>query len=281
MTIRNSNTTDSGLKNVVVTQSALDPLLPLLGSLAGMATLVDAAMVQTVGKNFIMPRITTMSAATVNPTDFFAGDSTLDPLTVASDHLVAMAHASHNDRALGLNPAIYWPGLFSGLAAKIWALTSAKVTTGNFSTVAVAGEDAAFDVGDVGAIFEALPSGNRALYLNSKSFGNVADNLKWTGARWVLPGFPGGVYEVSTAACGSGIWGWSATPRAMALVFGQPQGLPKADVQTQAIPLPDLGVSITACTTFQQPTRTVWVSAEVVLGSAIGTGTELVLLKSP
>jgi len=279
-----SNTLESALahKNLSIAVAAMggnNPELPRLG------TVVPGGYVDVAGRGFAplkvaAPVIASVPTLVEGPTNFHIGDSAIAIADISATHLAAIAGISHGDFNQGA--ALEWLGpsiaetLYTGIKNKALAL----LTTGNYST-AVTTAATNFGTSEVASLAHALRARGRSLFLDTQCFQGIASSLTPAGDGWRYPGFDRAFELTDLSAVGAKVIGCAATPASMAISIAVPKQTPNADVVSQVVRVPGLGVDILTSISFNSATRAFWISAECVIGCAVGTAAALKLVVSP
>lgn len=266
-----SNSIDS---NLIVASLAREAVKPLSGYLAPLQSFVTlhSGGVLPVGTSVIqVPRVTGTPTPQTDPTDWESGNCTVTNVEVQGTHISVSGHVASREMNSGTRIETLFPSVLEAFAQELFDTATALLTTANYGAAAVTTAPEAFNVADAGLLAGALRARNRSLVLDTACFTAIGPSLWREGGGWVLPGYDG-VFEVGSLSAGANVIGFAATPQAISGVVAVPEaprGARGEQLVQRQIPLPDLGVSVTAASWVDPRYRTAWFSIECICGFAV------------
>jgi hypothetical protein len=220
-----------------------------------------------------VPKPTAVPAVVTNATNFETGDSTLAAVSITVNQYTQTFGLANADIQQGFMVEQLSAYAARNLAIKLWQLAAANITAANFAasaTITAANFDATkladlytltkvqmpSLILDRGHYAKLLPYLNTQLAPGTNFFARTYEATDWTAAAANCRGFVFGPEAIVLAA------GLPATPDVIgSSLFSQ-----------DVITLPNVGLSIQQNIWASLASRSIWVSFDVLFGTAVGDG---------
>lgn len=279
--IYNANTVDSGLANSLLSSDAIDVMRTYVAPIGAFTRMVETS---PISKRQVVnvPLISSSGSMQTNPTNFETGDTTAADVAVTVNQYSKSWSVSHAEGNLGLKLSQFAATNAKVLAEGVFALVSAKFTTGNFGSATTIGTAANFDSADLPAILALGKNYNKVTLLLDG--GHLAYLLPTNRYSFAFGepgafGFDGGIYKNNlwtgaTTNCAGLVCG----PDAIAVATGQPANLPSGEfVSSEAVDI-GAGLTVTVTTWFSRASRAMWGSYDIMFGCAVGDASQAEVL---
>ena len=275
-----ANTVDAALANTVLSDQFITTMRSYIAPWMAFTKSISLSPVSK-RQTIEVPLVSSAGSMQTNATNYETGDSVLAPVAVVVGERSKSWHVSRPEQNLGLQLAALLPTNVKVLAEGIHAVLTALMTNANYGADVVIGTAANFDSTDL-----------RAILALGKDYDRVTLLLDGGHLAYLLPGdrvafefgepgaygFDGGIYKNNLwTSAATDIAGFVCGPDAIAMAFGPPLDLPSGEaISTSTIDVNGFPFSLTVW--FSRASRSIWASAQTMMGAAVGDATQAEVL---
>lgn len=229
-----------------------------------------------------VPLVTAAGTTLTNPTDFEQTDATISNVNVATSHYSQPFSLTSRDVQNGKRLEWLAEGQAGALANKIKGVVNALITTAYTNTPVVVAQ-ASFAAANARTLWASLKSGKKVLVLDSVAFSQLLPSdlnafpKNSDGSLSGLAGFDAIYNDTYWTDVGvAGVYGFAATPNALAMVGRIPDVAPAVGSQlmSKTVSLPN-GLAVQVNMWGSTQSRAVHVTYDIEFGAARGDVTAL------
>lgn len=272
----------AGLNWTIVSQAAIETLEEELSPISRFSLDVSGEF-KNDGDSVKVEVIDGVGEALKNTESWNKSDLKTGVVSVTMDRYSRPVGLTYKERKSGVQLANKVQTIVRAVSKAFWKDLMAKVAASGAKVVNV-GPRSGFNpemVADL--VWPAMPNGVDAVYLDrmyySKLIPTNALGLNLADGAYSIPGGIHYVEGTNVLAADSGV-GFAVRPDALAVAIRLPEIDPKLNVETQIVESPKLGISILLKYWSDQSTETVYMSAELLAGVAVGNKDHLRQLSS-